>query len=370
MRDLVSYNERHNEANGEGNNDGESHNRSWNCGVEGPTDDPAVVALRERQHRNFLVTLLLSQGVPMLAHGDEIARSQGGNNNGYAQDNEVTWMDWELDESQEMLLEWTRRLVAMRHGHPVFRRRRFFSGTGRPDATQGSEGRVTDDIAWLAMDGRRMGDGDWDNGYAQSVMVFLNGDAIHEPDARGERIVDDSFLMLFNASPHDLDSRCPARSTGQSWHVVVDTGDLDHLPPRTHPYTTGRSESSRLSTGRDAERLTHLEPGATRTVVDRSVVVLRSDKRARGVTGGRHRPVLSTYRLQVRPEFAFDDALAVVDHLDALGVSHAYLSPVLQATPAARTGTTSRTTPASTSSSAGASGCARWPTRCTSAASA
>jgi isoamylase len=280
MRDLVSYNERHNDANGEGNRDGESHNRGWNCGVEGPTEDPTVNALRERQHRNFLVTLLLSQGVPMLLHGDEIARSQGGNNNGYCQDNPITWMDWELDDSQEMLLEFTRRLVAMRHGHPVFRRRRFFSGTGQAhDGPGHGSGAGLADIAWLKMDGSRMSDGDWTNGYAQSVMVFLNGDAIAEPDTRGERIVDDSFLMLFNASPHDLSFTLPGEEYGGHWHVVVDTGDPNHLPPRTHTYTPGFAESSRLSSGRDAERLPRLRPHQVRDVVARSVVVLRSDKR-------------------------------------------------------------------------------------------
>ncbi len=280
MSDLVSYNERHNDANGEGGNDGESHNRSWNCGVEGPTDDLDVRRLRAQQHRNFLVTLLLSQGVPMLLHGDEIARTQGGNNNGYAQDNPITWMDWDLDGEQEVLLEFTRRLVAMRNGHPVFRRRRFFSGTGGADADTGAGTTNTlADIAWLTLAGTRMGREDWDNGYAQSVMVFLNGDAIAEPDTRGERIVDDSFLMLFNASPQDLDFCLPTAEYGENWHVVVDTGDPGHLPPRTHSYTSGSAESSRLSSGRDAQRLPQLAPGDRRTVVARSVVVLRSDKR-------------------------------------------------------------------------------------------
>ncbi len=270
MRDLVSYNERHNEANGEDGNDGESHNRSWNGGVEGPTDDKAVKALRERQHRNFLVTLLLSQGVPMILHGDEVARSQQGNNNGYCQDSELTWMDWKLGEDQEMLLEFTRRLVAMRHGHPVFRRRRFFSGpTGKVPGTLG-------DIAWLDMTGARMDEVDWTNGFAQSLMVFLNGSAIEESDLRGERIVDDSFLLLFNASPHDLTFTLPQEQYGRSWNVVVDTGDPNHLPPLTHSYTPGYAESTRLNSGRQARRRPHLGPLQTRDVVSRSIVVLRS----------------------------------------------------------------------------------------------
>jgi len=248
--------------------------------VEGPTDDPAVRTLRGQQHRNFLVTLLLSQGVPMLLHGDEIARTQGGNNNGYAQDNPITWMDWEVDESQEMLLEFTRRLVTMRNGHPVFRRRRFFSGTGGADRNTGAgTSNTLADIAWLTLAGTKMADVDWENGYAQSVMVFLNGDAIAEPDSRGERIVDDSFLLLFNASPHDLGFTLPGEEYGGHWHVVVDTGDAAHLPPRTHSYTSGAADSSRLSSGRDAERLPQMSPGEGLTVVARSVVVLRSDKR-------------------------------------------------------------------------------------------
>ncbi|MFC5382493.1 glycogen debranching protein GlgX [Aquipuribacter nitratireducens] len=275
MRDLVSYNERHNEENGEGGNDGESHNRSWNCGVEGPTQDPGVVALREKQHRNFLVTLLLSQGVPMLLHGDEVARSQGGNNNGYCQDNPTTWMDWELDDWQELLLEFTRRLVAMRNGHPVFRRRRFFSG----DTDPGDD--ALGDIEWLRLDGARMTDGDWNVGYAQSVMVFLNGEAIEEPDARGERIVDDSFLMLFNASANDLSFTLPGQAYGKRWHVVVDTSDPSHLPPRTHSYTTGYAESRRLSSERDAARLPQLRPHQVCDVASRSVVVLRTDQQDR-----------------------------------------------------------------------------------------
>ena len=270
MRDLVSYNERHNDANGEGGNDGESHNRGWNCGVEGPTDDRDVIALRERQHRNFLVTLLLSQGVPMLLHGDEIARSQSGNNNGYCQDNELTWMDWDLEESDELLLEFTRRLVAMRHGHPVFRRRQFFAGP------QGVVPDSLGDIVWLDMAGNRMDEGDWTNGYAQTLMVFLNGSAIRESDVRGERIVDDNFLLLFNASSADLSFTLPEQRYGTSWNVLVDTGDPNHLPPLTHSYTPGYAESTRLSSGRQARRRPQLRPHQVREVVNRSIVVLRS----------------------------------------------------------------------------------------------
>jgi len=218
LRDLVSYNEKHNEANGEGGNDGESHNRSWNCGVEGETTDKKVVALRERQQRNMLATVLLSQGVPMFLHGDELGRTQRGNNNVYCQDNKLSWVDWNLTESQRDLLAFTRRLVALRMEHPVFRRRRFFAG----DATHGGESPLGD-IAWFTPGGDHMDEQDWTTVYAKSVGVFLNGWAIPEPDPRGERIVDDSFLILFNASHEAIDFTLPAAEYGLSWTVVLDT---------------------------------------------------------------------------------------------------------------------------------------------------
>src|SRR5690606_36645475 len=179
LRDLVSYNEKHNEANGEDNNDGESHNRSWNCGAEGPTDDPQVNALRARQQRNFLATLLLSQGVPMLCHGDELGRTQQGNNNVYCQDNELSWIDWSTADTE--LIEFTRTVSALRTAHPVFRRRRFFSG--RP--VRGHGGDRLPDIAWLAPDASEMTDEDWESGYAKSMAVFLNGQGIPDLDVRG-----------------------------------------------------------------------------------------------------------------------------------------------------------------------------------------
>ncbi|NCT90943.1 glycogen debranching protein GlgX [Cellulomonas sp. APG4] len=218
LRDLVSYNEKHNEANGEGNADGESHNRSWNCGTEGPTDDPEVQRLRWRQQRNFLATLLLSQGVPMLAHGDELGRSQGGNNNGYCQDNEITWMDWDLDEAEAAHLEFTRTLVHLRRDHPVLRRRRFFHGS----ADHGGESDLGD-IAWFNATGEHMSDEDWHEGHAKAVMVFLNGEAIAEPDVRGERVVDDSFLLLYNAAPEGVEFTLPPVEFGATWTCVVDT---------------------------------------------------------------------------------------------------------------------------------------------------
>jgi glycogen operon protein len=227
LADLVSYNQKHNEANGEGGADGENHNRSWNCGVEGPTDDPEITGLRRRQQRNFLATLLLSQGVPMIAHGDEIGRTQGGNNNGYCQDNEITWMDWGgpdgLGEDREALLEFTRKLVRLRLDHPLLHRRRFFSapdeGGSHPYAGQST----MPEIEWLDLTGSRMGDDDWNNGHARSLMVFLNGDAIPEKDDSGRRIVDDSFLVMFNAYHEPLEFRLPKAEYGERWRAVLDT---------------------------------------------------------------------------------------------------------------------------------------------------
>ncbi|MBW3534960.1 MAG: glycogen debranching protein GlgX [Gemmatimonadetes bacterium] len=212
LADLVSYEHKHNEENLEGNQDGEDHNRSWNCGEEGPTDDPDVVECRGRQRRNFLATLFLSQGVPMLLGGDEIGRSQGGNNNGYCQDNETSWFDWE--SADDGLLNFTRRLVRLRAEHPVFRRRRWFYGR---------EIRGCDEIAWLRPDGEEMGDDDWTSGRPLRLGVFLNGEAILSPDARGRRIVDDSFLVLFNAQDEDVEWRLPDPRLGRRWRVVLDT---------------------------------------------------------------------------------------------------------------------------------------------------
>ncbi|WP_371746763.1 glycogen debranching protein GlgX [Mycolicibacterium smegmatis] len=217
LRDLVSYNEKHNEANGEDNNDGESHNRSWNCGAEGPTDDPEVNALRSRQQRNFITTLLLSQGVPMLAHGDELGRTQQGNNNVYCQDSELSWIDWESADTE--LLEFTQKVSALRSAHPVFRRRRFFNG--RPVRRPG-EPRLPD-IGWYAPDGSEMTDEDWDAGYAKSMAVYLNGQGIPDRDERGQRIVDDSFYMCFNAHYEPIEFVLPPSDFAEQWVEVINT---------------------------------------------------------------------------------------------------------------------------------------------------
>ena len=214
LNDLVSYNEKHNEANGEESRDGESHNRSWNCGAEGPTEDPEVNKLRDRQKRNFLATLFLSQGIPMLLGGDEIGRSQNGNNNGYCQDNEISWFDWESADKD--LLEFTRRLIHLRKEHPVFHRRRWFQG--RP-----IHGAQVTDIGWFTPDGAEMTEEHWNEGFAKALGIFLNGEGIQSPDARGERVVDESFYVLFNAHHEPLQFTLPTRDWGDEWVVVLDT---------------------------------------------------------------------------------------------------------------------------------------------------
>jgi isoamylase len=217
LRDLVSYNEKHNEANEEGNNDGESNNKSWNCGVEGPTDDPEVNALRARQQRNFLATTLLSQGVPMISHGDELGRTQNGNNNGFCQDDEITWVHW--DKADTELMEFTRSVSALRAAHPVFRRRRFFNGL--PVRRKGTDGQP--DISWFRPDGSEMSDEDWGSGFGKSVAVYLNGQGIPELDARGQRVTDDSFFLCFNAHHEPIEFTLPPVEFGRAWVPVVDT---------------------------------------------------------------------------------------------------------------------------------------------------
>ncbi len=223
LLDLVSYNDKHNEANGEGNKDGESYNRSWNCGVEGPTRDPAVLALRAQQRRNLIATLFLSQGVPMLAHGDELGRTQSGNNNGYCQDSPLTWVDWAKIDGD--LLAFTRRVSELRRRHPVFRRRRFFDG--RPVRRRGAD--ALPDLAWFTPDGQEMTEENWEAPFGRAIAVYLNGQGIPDRDSRGDRVLDDSFLMCFSAHHEAIDFHVPSTEYGTTWHVVLDTGrpDLD-----------------------------------------------------------------------------------------------------------------------------------------------
>ncbi len=235
LRDLVSYDGKHNEANGEANRDGTDDNRSWNCGVEGPTDDPAVNALRARQQRNFLATLLLSQGVPMVLGGDEWGRSQGGNNNAWCQDNEVSWFDWEARDDE--LLEFTRRLIELRRDHPVFRRTRFFDGTGEQ----------LPDVWWMRPDGRRMTRRDWDNSGARAIGAFLNGEELATQNAHGEEVRDDSFLLLFNGHFEEITFRLPARRFATRWEIVLATGSCEGRAARP-----GRRRPRRLPLGRAA----------------------------------------------------------------------------------------------------------------------
>ena len=222
LADLVSYNTKHNEANLEGGADGANDNRSWNCGAEGPTDDEEILRLRRRQQRNFLTTLIFSQGVPMIAHGDELGRTQQGNNNTYCQDNELSWIDWDLDDEQQALLEFTSKLIHLRRDHPVMRRRRFLNGP----AVRGGESDLGE-IEWFTPSGTHMKEEEWSQPWARATMVFYNGDAIGEPDANGRRIKDDDFLLLLNAAPESIDFTLPDTKYGQLWHTAIDTGGDD-----------------------------------------------------------------------------------------------------------------------------------------------
>jgi glycogen operon protein len=220
LHDLVSYNEKHNEANGENNRDGENHNRSWNCGAEGPTENDDIITLRERQKRNLLTTLFLSQGVPMLRAGDEIGHTQAGNNNAYCQDNLISWIDWE--NADRKLLDFVRFLIRFQYSHPVFRRRRWFQG--RP-----IRGKEAADIQWFTPLGDEMSDRDWQTSYAKSVAVFLNGEAIPSPTPKGERIVDESFYLLFNAHWAPIRFTLPDKWSSD-WSMVLNTAENGETP--------------------------------------------------------------------------------------------------------------------------------------------
>jgi glycogen operon protein len=237
LADLVSYERKHNEANQEENRDGRDDNRSWNCGAEGPTDDFEILALRALQQRNFLATLLLSQGVPMVLGGDERGRTQGGNNNAWCQDNETSWFDWELDEPREQLLDFTRRLLALRKRHPVFRRTEFLDG--------GPAESVLPDAWWFRPDGRPMAQRDWQNADTRVLGVFLNGQEVGLTTARGEPVVDDSFVVVLNATPEEVVFRLPPRRFGLEWELVLSTADpeagAERLPGRSALEVPARS---------------------------------------------------------------------------------------------------------------------------------
>ena len=245
LEDLVSYNEKYNEANGEDNRDGHNHNLSWNCGIEGPTDDPEVNALRRRQKRNLLASLLLAQGVPMLLAGDEIGRTQQGNNNAYCQDNELSWLDWHLDEDRQRLFHYVRRLIALRQEHPVFRRKHFFQG-------RSIAGADVKDIMWLNPDGREMTTQDWDQEHRRSLAVFLGGEVLGELDAHGKQMTDDNFLLLLNADHEPMTFTLLKLNGRTRWQIVLDTTTEDGI---------GRPR--------------HLRGGSRLTLGPRSLVLLR-----------------------------------------------------------------------------------------------
>nr|WP_314845086.1 glycogen debranching protein GlgX [uncultured Microbacterium sp.] len=247
LRDLVSYSEKHNDANGENNADGESHNRSDNLGVEGPTDDEGINRRRARQQRNFLATLLLSQGVPMISHGDELGRTQGGNNNGYAQDNEITWVDWAA--ADRPLIEFTAAVARLRRAHPTFRRSRFFDG--RP--VRSEDGERVPDVVWLRPDGRRMQPEDWDNGFGLSVGIFLNGQGIREKDRRGMPVSDQNFLVYFNSGDDAVDAVLPDERHGHAWNIVVDTGGERASDPSLAPGAAITLEASSMLVLREVD---------------------------------------------------------------------------------------------------------------------
>jgi isoamylase len=272
LTDLVSYNAKHNEANGDHNADGTDDNRSWNCGTEGPTDDPVITELRARQVRNFLVTLFCSQGVPMLLAGDELGRTQQGNNNAYCQDNDVSFVDWEAAGKNAGLLDFTCAMIALRREHPVFRRRRFFSGL--PAGPTGSPGAMMRDISWLTPAGTEMTVADWRGGYTRSLAVLLNGDAITEPGPRGEAITDQSFLLLFNAHDQPVSFTLPGPEVAPGWEIVTDTADpLEQVPPAAAPTASHASpagEAGPVPAGAP------LPPASSRDVAGRAIVILRA----------------------------------------------------------------------------------------------
>src|SRR5690606_1700904 len=248
LHDLVSYNHKHNEVNGEDNRDGENHNLSYNFGVEGPTDDPEIIAQREKQKRNFLTTLFLSQGVPMLCAGDEMGRTQRGNNNAYCQDNEISWVNWQLNRRDRELLEFTRRLARLRRAHPIFRRRHFFQGR----RLRGSE---LEDITWLRPDGEEMTDSEWNTQFTRTFGMRLGGDAILEWDDHGRRITDDTFLILFNADPQAVSFRLPPARRPISWEIVLTTED-----PRVQEGAWSRSAGEQVAlAGRSVMVLKRIE---------------------------------------------------------------------------------------------------------------
>jgi isoamylase len=300
LRDLVSYDHKHNDANGEQNRDGSNHEHSCNFGAEGPTDDPNISALRARQQRNLLSTLLLAQGTPMLLAGDEAGRSQNGNNNAYCQDNELSWIDWRRTPEQQALVEFTRRLIRLRREHPALRRSKFFQGLD-------VAGTKLRDLLWFRADGQPMSEHDWQAPDARAVQMFLAGRGLDDVDDDGRPLVDDNLLMLLSACDHELEVVLPTLdSVREPWQVLVNTSD-------------------------DAAR-SRLPPGQRSVVLPpRTLLLLRANSRVIRRAGAIHR-LGSTYRLQLSKDFTLEHAREVVDYLDSLGVTDVYLSPIMRAT--------------------------------------
>jgi isoamylase len=227
LHDLVSYNHKHNEANGEGNRDGSDSNDSWNMGAEGPTDNGCIQRMRERQMRNFLATLMLSQGVPMLTGGDEVARTQEGNNNAYCQDNELSWFDWERCDQQQRLLDFARRIIQLRRAHPNLRRRKFFQDRVIRTPAEGKVVRVVKDIAWFNPDGNEVSDEEWNEGWIRAVALLLNGQTLRVTGENGESVIDHSFLLLVNAADQGVEFSLPPSPTGNQWVQIADTENIE-----------------------------------------------------------------------------------------------------------------------------------------------
>ncbi|HKY36617.1 MAG TPA: glycogen debranching protein GlgX [Polyangiaceae bacterium] len=300
LSDLVSYEHKHNEANGEENRDGNDDERSHNYGVEGPTRDPAIIAVRARQQRNFLTTLLLAQGTPMLVAGDEAGRTQQGNNNAYCQDSDVSWVSWQRSPEQLALLDFTKRLIRLRQDHPALRRSKFFQGLD-------VAGTKLRDLLWFCPDGQPMTQQDWQRDEARSVQMFLAGRGIDDVDDDGRPLVDDNLLVLLNANDSELELALPSLETiHEPWQILVDTNDDSRRGKL--PVADGRVVLAARSS---------MLLAATSKVVRRS--------------GAMHR-LGSTYRLQLTPRFGFKEALGVVDYLHTLGITDVYLSPIMKAT--------------------------------------
>jgi glycogen operon protein len=299
LRDLVSYEHKHNEKNGEDNRDGNDHEHSRNYGAEGPSDDPAILAVRARQQRNLLATLLLAQGTPMLVAGDEAGRSQGGNNNAYCQDNETSWINWQRSPEEQALVELTKRLIRIRQEHPALRRSKFFQGLD-------VAGTKLHDLLWFRVDGQPMRQDDWQNPEARSLQMFLAGRGIDDVDDDGRPLVDDNLLMLLNASDDELEFALPQLdSIREPWQVLVDTRD--------------DSVRGKLPPGQDRLRL-----------ASRCCVLLAAPSRVLRHGGSVHR-LGATYRLQLNPSFTLDHARGLVPYLSALGITDLYLSPIMRA---------------------------------------